>query len=621
MSSWSNAKRVIFGRPIATKHAHTERLPKRTALAVFASDALSSVAYATEEIMIQLQKFGGAPYALALFALTKDIALAISVLIAVVAISYYQTIHAYPQGGGSYTVSRENLGHFPGEVAGAALLIDYVLTVAVSVSAGVLAIVSMAPILQDHIVLLGLAAIGILTIANLRGTRESGLLFSLPTYMFVLLMAVMIVVAFFAPAVPAPAELEESRARLHAAVEANQSPLTILLILKAFSSGCTALTGIEAVSNGTQAFREPVARNASTVLLVMAGILAFLFLGTSFAAEKFHATPMEIGDPGFMTVTAQIASSVFGQGWYFYALQVFTAGILILAANTAYADFPRLASLIARDGYLPRQMASIGDRLVFHNGILALAGIAGLLIIAFQGDTHKLIPLYAIGVFLSFTLSQFGMVVHAYRHGRRLVSMVISSAGGVTTMVVMCVVLYSKFWDGAFLVPPALLLGLFVFSRIRRHYTYLAKEMEVDYARDVPPAIRTTTLLLVPRIHKGMLQAIAYAKTLSPDCRALHVTLDPKSTGRIKEEWAKFGQNMPLVILESPYRSLIQPITEYIDQAIEEDPDSVITVIVPQAIPRRWYHALLHDNVAVYLKLALGARKNVVITNVRYFLS
>lgn len=620
MPSWSNAKRVIFGRPIATKHAHTERLNKRTALAVFASDALSSIAYATEEIMVTIQKVALPGMALALFGFTHNFALAISVLIFIVVASYYQTIHAYPDGGGSYTVSKENLGVKSGMVAAAALMIDYILTVAVSVSSGVLNVISMVPAAQDYIVFVGLGALVVLTIANLRGARESGAVFAFFSYSFIVLMGVLVVWAWLRPPGEPTEAFKSAQAAKQAADLAGAGPLTLLLVLKAFASGCTALTGIEAIANGTTAFRQPVTRNASFVLVVMAVLLAFLFLGTSSAAERFYLVPMHITDPGFKTITAQICDNVFGTGWYFYALQFFTASILFLAANTAFAGFPRLASIIARDGFLPRQMASVGDRLVFHNGIVILAIAASLLLIGFGGDTHALIPLYAIGVFLSFTLSQFGMVVFSLRH-KKPGPAVISAIGGVVTLVTTVVVQVTKWGDGAWLVPPAMLIVLFIFTRIKRHYTYLAREMEVDHSADALPLVRTTTLLLVPRVHKGMLQAISYAKTLSPDCRALHVTLDAKSTGKIKKEWAQFGADMPLVILESPYRSLIQPITEYIDQAIAEDPNAVITVIVPQAIPKRWYHALLHDNVAVYLKLALGARKNVVVTNVRYFLS
>ncbi len=609
MSTLTRLKHAVFGKPIATKHAHTERLPKRVALPVFASDALSSVAYATEEIMLTMAKFGG----IALVAVTVDFALAISMLIFLVAISYSQTIHAYPQGGGSYTVSKENLGTFWGELAGASLLIDYVLTVAVSVSAGVLAIVSLAPSTQPYIVPMGIAAVVVIATANLRGARESGALFSVPTYVFIGLVGAMIVAGMMLPGTPMPPEIAEAKPPSNPA-------LFVLLILKAFSSGCTALTGIEAISNGTQAFREPVSKNASTVLFVMAGILSALFLGISHLASKFHTLPMEIGESGFKTVTAQIAAATYGEGPMFWAIQVFTAAILLLAANTAYADFPRLASLIARDGYLPRQLASVGDRLVYQNGIIALTIIAILLIVGFQGDTHKLIPLYAIGVFLSFTLSQAGMVRYAITHRTGRFGMVVSAIGAVVTGVVLCVVAYSKWGDGAYIVPFALVGVMLMFTGIKRHYTYLAKALSVG-PEDRPLALDTTALLLIPRMHRGVLQAIAYAQSQTKDVRALHVSLDRASTDHLKQEWAKFGADMPLVILESPYRSLMDPLIEYIDEALAEKPEMMITVIVPQAVPKRWWQGLLHSNAAVALKLALAGRKNVVVTNVRYFLT
>lgn len=611
MGVFTKFKRALFGKPIHTKRASHERLPKRIALPVFASDALSSVAYATEEIMRVL-----APASLALVSFTLNISFFIVFLILVVSVSYFQTIHSYPSGGGSYTVSKENLGPKAGMLAGAALLIDYILTVAVSVSAGVLAIVSMAPGAKDWIIPLNLGFIALLTVANLRGAKESGGLFAIPTYTFIGLIGVTIVLGLTKEPAAVPQAIEKAKE-----VKGWQDALGPFLVLKAFSSGCTALTGIEAISNGVQAFKEPVSKNASKTLMIMAGILGSLFLGLSLLAERVHAIPMESTDAGFKTVMAQIAAYIYGDGTaMFTAIQVATAAILILAANTAYADFPRLASLIAKDDYLPRQFGTLGDRLVYKNGVIVLAIAAGALVVVFNGDTHGLIPLYAIGVFLCFTLSQFGMVVHNRREGGKVTGQVINAVGGTITAVVTVVIAVTKFRDGGYIVPIAVGLILAMFIGVQHHYKYLARQLSTTDADQVPN-VKSTTLLLVPRVHKGILQAIGYAKSTAKDCRALHVTLNPASTGDLKRDWDRHGGDIPLVILESPYRSLVDPVIAYIDQALEEDPNMIITVIVPQAVPKHWWHSFLHNNIAVPLKIALAGRKNVVVTNIRYFLN
>ncbi|MFY9234267.1 MAG: APC family permease [Fimbriimonadaceae bacterium] len=607
MGWFGRIKRVLIGQPIHTKHAHHERLPKIFGLPVFASDALSSVAYATEEVM-RVLLLAGVAYLTGIV----NISVAIVVLIIVVASSYYQTIHAYPKGGGSYRVSTENLGPLAGQIAGASLLIDYVLTVAVSVSSGVLAIVSMMPSSQPYVVEMGVAAIAIVGVLNLRGAKESGIVFAIPTYSFVVLILVLIGYGIFrgigepmiAPKVFVASESLE--------------PFGVFLILRAFAAGCTALTGVEAISDGVQAFKPPEAKNAAQTLVIMAAILAVLFLGTSWLAQHYGIVPMPLESGQFKTVVAQISSQIFGEGVFFYALQVATALILILAANTAFADFPRLSSFIARDGYLPRQLTSVGDRLVFQNGIVLLSILAIVLIVFFRGDTHALIPLYAVGVFTSFTLSQGGMAVRLWK--QRSYKMIVSAVGCVITFVVTCIILVTKFTQGAWLIVVALGLCLLVFRLIKRHYDYLAEALSVDEDDKLIP-MSTTTLLLVPRMHKGLLHAISYAQSTTQDVRGLHVTLDKASAEQIKKDWDAFGVDMPLVILESPYRSLVEPVIDYIDETIAENPDSMVTVIVPQAVPKYPWQALLHTNAAVPLKLALRSRKNVVITNVRYFLT
>jgi amino acid transporter len=609
MSAIKNARRFVFGQPIATKHAHHQRLSNIFALPVFASDALSSVAYATEQTMWVLAGAAGSLY----FRFTFPISIAIVVLIVLVATSYYQTIHAYPHGGGSYTVASDNLGSIAGRIAGASLLIDYVLTVAVSVTAGVLALVSIWPVLQGYVVELDVLAVALIAVVNLRGTKESGVVFAIPTYTFVFLTLFMIGfgLLIFLPHHPNMPQLGVNHQKVMAS-------FGLFLILRAFANGCTALTGIEAISNGVQAFRKPESRNASITLGVMAGMLIAMFVGSSWLAQHLHVIPMNQDDPGYKTVLALICSRIFGTGAYFWALQIATALILILAANTAFADFPRLSSIIARDNFLPRQLASVGDRLVFQNGIIALAILSTILIIAFKGHTDALIPLYAIGVFTAFTLSQFGMVVHQIKQ-KKYLTVPISLIGGMATAVVTAVILITKTTEGGWIVLVMIAVMLFLFSRIHKHYEYLARELSLR-PDDQLVKVKTTVLLLVPRMHRGILHAISYASEMTDDLRAIHVTLDPQGTKQIREDWNRFGVDIPLVILDSPYRSLTRPITEYIDEMIRLHPDMMITVVVPQAVPKHWWQGLLHNNAAIPLKMALQSRKNVVITNVRYFL-
>lgn len=612
MSLYSRLKRILVGKPIHTKHAHHERLPVIYGLPVFASDALSSVAYATEEILLVLVLAGamGMSYLM-------PIALALGVLMLIVGFSYYQTIHAYPQGGGTYLVSTENLGSMAGRVAGAALLIDYILTVAVSVSSAVAAIVSMAPGSHQYGVPIALLAIGFIGLMNLRGAKESGGLFAVPTYTFV--GAVIVTVGFaIARAIGEPQHVAPSV--FPTAVNEPIHAIGIILVLRAFAASCTALTGTEAIADGVQAFRPPEAKNAAKTLVLMIVLLLTMFLGVSWVADHYAIVPMKSGEPGYMTVLAQIAAKMFGNGSImFYVVQVATATILFLAANTAFADFPRLTQFIARDGYLPRQLGSIGDRLVFQNGIILLTLLAMGLIVIYHADTHSLIPLYAVGVFISFTMSQSGMVAKWTKARNFGFKFWISLVGALVTFFVTWVLLITKFTEGAWLIAVAISLLLLVFWGIKRHYNYLARELTLS-PEDQLGKVRSTVILLVPRMHRGILQAIAYAKSMARDCRAVHVTLDPSSVAKVKEDWNSFGADFPLVILDSPYRSLIEPVTDYIDQALEEDPDQMITVIVPQAVPKHWWQGLLHNNAAVALKLALASRKNVVITNVRYFL-
>lgn len=611
MSFFAALKRALVGKPIATKHAHHERLPKWAGLPVFASDALSSVAYATEEILLVLV-VGGA----VALPLVFNVSWWLGGLMLIVAFSYFQTIYAYPKGGGTYLVSTENLGSVAGRVAGASLLIDYILTVAVSISSGVSALISLNSNLKEWGVIIGVSAVAILMIANLRGAKESGALFAIPTYSFVVLILALVVhgvITNFGHA-PTPAQVPAElmpKEGWHA--------VTAFMLLRAFAASCTALTGTEAIADGVQAFKAPEARNASLTLLAMVGLLLSMFLGISYLAFQEGIVPMHVTDPGYKTVVAQIAAHHWGTGFMFSALQIATAMILFLAANTAYADFPRLSSFVARDGFLPRQLASLGDRLVFQNGVWLLSIAAAILIVVYHADTHSLIPLYAMGVFISFTMSQAGMAVKFWREKAPFWKFGVSAFGAIVTFIVLIILLVTKFEEGAWLIVVALALMLLMFWGIKRHYQYLAEQLTLDEDDKLIP-VKTTALLLTPRLHKGILQAISYAQSLTDDVRAVHITLETGNTSQIKEDWDRFNVDIPLVILDSPYRSIIEPLTDYIDQAIEEDPGIMVTVIVPQAVPKFWWQGLLHNNAAVSLKLALGARKNVVITNVRYFL-
>ncbi|HWP30552.1 MAG TPA: APC family permease [Fimbriimonadales bacterium] len=606
----SQIKRLIVGAPIATSRAHFERLGVFFGLALLASDNISSVAYASEEILVMLSRAGEAALSYGLY-----IGIAIVLLVLIVLFSYSRTIINYPQGGGDYRVASDNLNSFFGRVAGAALLLDYTLTVAVSVSAGVLAIVSAFPAIQPYTVQLGLSAILLLTIVNLRGTRESGIVFAIPIYSFVFLMFSLIILGFFklgAGIVEGGPTIAYRREHFEA--------LSFWLLLRAFAAGCAALTGIEALANGTMIFKPPEAKNALKALAWLGVIMTIMFTGVTWLATHFPIRIMTADQEGYKTVVAQLAELTFGPGSAtFFAVQFATMAILILAANTAYADFPRLCSFIARDSYLPRQLANLGDRLVYQNGIIILALLAGGLIVFAKGDTHRLIPLYALGVFTAFTLGQAGMTLRQLKN-KMLLGAFISAIGMTATGVVWFVILITKFVDGAWMVVIALSVLLLTFWAVKRHYISLARQLQPT-ENDVVPKLKTSVILLVPPIiHRGILNAIAYARTLSKDCRAVHIAPNLEMAEKLKQEWDKYAPDIPLVILESPYRSLVEPLVEYIDEAVGEERNHMLTVIVPQAVPAKWYHAILHNNSAIPIKLALAGRRNVVVTNVKYFL-
>lgn len=616
----------LIGRPLPTADAPHQTIGKLVGLAVFASDALSSTAYATQEILFILAMAGTAAFGYAF-----PISVVIVGLLAIVTLSYVQIIHAYPDGGGAYIVARDNLGDLPAQVAGAALLTDYILTVAVSVSSGVAQVTSAFPALYQHRVELSVALVLFVMLVNLRGVRESGAAFAIPSYFFLVTMFLTVGVGLFRyltgslGQVVDPPPLET----LHS-VQA----VSLFLILHAFSSGTTALTGVEAISNGITAFREPRSRNAAITLSWMSAILGTLFLGITFLAGQIGAIPSEME-----TVISQLGRTIFGSRNVLYlALIAATMVILVMAANTSFAGFPRLSALLGLDGFLPRQLAYRGSRLVYSRGIVALALIACLLIVVFRASVTGLIPLYAIGVFLSFTLSQAGMAHRWWKAGRLTpgqevrehgsilryeprgqIKIIVNGFGALCTAVVTLVFAVTKFRDGAWIVLLLIPLLVLSFSAINRHYRRLAGHLSLDNYAEPPRFARHRVILPISGVHQGTLAALRYACALSDDVTAVHVSIDPAEAERIRQKWEIWGQAVRLVILESPYRLMIEPLLQYIeDIAAQRQPNETITVVVPQFVPKRWWHNLLHAQTATWLRLALLFRPGIVVTDVPY---
>jgi amino acid transporter len=559
--------------------------------------------------------------------------MAIVILLAIVALSYEQTIHAYPGGGGAYIVSRDNLGELPAQAAGAALLTDYILTVAVSMSSGVAQLVSMVPDLFEYRVIIAVILVMFIMLLNLRGVRESGTLFAILAYFFIIMMFLTISTGFIRylggnlGSVIDPPHLE---------LPTVLSLVTPFLLLHAFSSGTAALTGIEAISNGVTAFKEPRSRNAGITLIWMAVILATMFLGITFLSGHIHAIPSEEE-----TVISQLARTVYdSRGLLYLGTLAATTIILIMAANTAFAGFPRLSALLAEDGFLPRQLAFRGSRLVYSRGIVFLAVLASLLIIAFQAKVTLLIPLYAIGVFLSFTLSQLGMARRWWKIGKLTpglevkergstlqydpgwrIKMISNSFGAVCTFIVMLVFAITKFLDGAYIVLILMPLLVFIFSGIHNHYRDLAANLSLERYGTVPHRTRHRVILPISGVHRGSLAALHYARTLSDDVTAVHVSLDPDEAEKLRQKWEIWGEGVRMVILDSPYRLLIEPLLVYIEEiARQRQPNETISIVVPQFVPRRWYHNFLHMQTAFMLRLALMFRRGIVITDVPYHL-
>jgi amino acid transporter len=602
-ADWRALKRFLVGKPLETLRLESERLSKATGLAVLSSDALSSSAYATEQMLLVLMLAGsvGAAYSLKVSAF-------ILLLLGIVIVSYRQTVYAYPGGGGAYFVAKENLGTNFGLVAAAALLVDYVLTVTVSVAAGVDAIASAFPTFTQHRVGLGIAAILVVALGNLRGIRESGALFSVPTYFFILMFGAMLVVnvvhpfGYWRP----PMAVAES------AVE----PVTLWLLLKAFASGCSALTGVEAVSNGVPAFRPPETKNAATVIVWMGLILGAFFAGSTYVTHLHSVLPT-----GDQTVISQLGHGAFGDSSLYFGLQISTMCILILAANTAFADFPRLASILGGDAYMPRQLAHRGDRLVFSNGILVLAIVAGLLLWLFGGHTSALIHLYAIGVFISFTLSQAGMVLRFLR--RREAAWrrhtVVSAVGATATGIVVIIELTTKFAEGAWIT--VLLIGFLVFAFYvtHAHYAFYARQLSSKEWRPVWPR-KHVVVVPVAGVSKSTAGALAYALLLSTNVRAVAVATDPGRVQPLQDEWDLWDSGVPLEVIISPYRAIVRPLLDYIGKVQDEEKPDWLTVVLPEVVPARWWHTFLHNQTVLAIKGALLFRKHTIVTSVPFHL-
>ena len=626
-----NISHYLIGRPLPTADAAHETVGKAVGLAVFASDALSSTAYATQEILVILAAAGTIA-----FGYVFPISIVIVGLLAIVVISYEQIVHTYPQGGGAYIVASDNLGQFPALLAGAALLIEYFLTVSVSVSSGVAQIVSAYPALYDYRVAIAILCVALLTIVNLRGVRESGAAFAIPSFFFIVIMFLTIGTGLFRLLMGSLGEVVDPPEIEHFGEAI--SGITAFLLLHAFSSGTAALTGVEAISNGITAFKEPRSRNAGITLIWMAFILGSLFIGISFLAREIGAVPSELE-----TVISQIARTVFnGQGIMYLLVITGTTIILILAANTSFAGFPRLGAMLARDGFMPRQLSYRGSRLVYSYGIVALAVIACIQIIIFQASVTRLIPLYAIGVFLSFTLAQGGMAWRWWRagkldpnegqpdHSNRLhyderwfIKMVSNGFGAFCTTVVMFVFAITKFRDGAWIVLILIPILIGIFLWIKKHYSGLANNLSLENYGEPPPYnVRHRVIVPISNVHQGTLAALRYARMLSEDITAVHISLEPEDTEKVRQKWETWGRGNRLVIVDSPYRLFLEPLLDYIDEILaSRQPNETITIVVPHFVPGRKVHKALHMQTAEMLRRELLATPGVVITEVPYQVS
>ena len=611
-------KRFIIGKPLELHQMQHELIPKRKGLPVLASDALSSVTYATEEILIAL-----AGVSVLAMNWSFPIALGILAVLTIVTLSYRQTISSYPGGGGAYTVAKENLGPMAGLVAGGSLMVDYILTVSVSVAAGVENLASAVPYFREHLVLTGVLVVLVLMLLTLRGMSESSTIFAFPCYFFIGSVLLLVGVGVW------KASMGTEGVKTVSDLVAQPYPeLSLFLILRAFSSGCSALTGVEAISNGVQIFREPKATNAKMTLTIMAVLMGIMFFGITYLAQIYHLAP----SPD-QTLISQLGKIVFGEGFFYYCLQSASVAILLLAASTSYADFPRLSSLLAKDRYAPRQLAMLGDRLVFSNGIIGLSFAAIFLLILFGGRTHYLIPLYAVGVFTSFTMSQAGMVVHHLRlreKGWRF-SLMFNALGAICSFVVLIVVAVSKFSHGAWMVLLTVPLLVNMFRHIHKHYMDFSKEMadvtdrncsnvpNYDDTLHVPLKPTQVVLLPISGLHQGVVNAFNYSQSISQDVRVCFVESDTVSTQKMRDDCKKLF-NTDIVVLKSPYRSVVQPFIHYVDQVLKKEKVDFVTVVFPEFVTARWYHQFLHNQTAFIIKAALIFKPKVIVTSVRYHL-
>jgi amino acid transporter len=592
----SRLKNLLIGPPLPTQQFIHERLNKVRALATFSPDALSSIAYANQEIFLGLVVAGSAGLALA-----WPIGLAIALLLTIVAISYYQTIEGYPSGGGSYVVARENLGTLPGLVAGAALLISYVLTAAVSLTAGVEAIASAFPIFWPYRTLMAIIFLILITVLNLRGLRETGTIMSIPVYLFLFAFFSMLIYGLIHAILDGPGSLD-------VVAPPAVAPLTVILLLRTFSTGCTALTGIEAISNGIPAFHYPESKNAQRTLVVMAVLMIALFLGSIGFTQYFAivAGPNE-------TILSALSRYLLGGGSAYLIIQIATMLVLSVAANTSFAGFPRLAAMLAKDGFLPRQFTSLGDRLVLANGITILSVITAILIVAFGGNTHSLIPLFAIGAFMAFTLSQAGMVIH-WSHERTkgwLIKTCLNGLGALVTGTAVIVIGISEFFQGAWLTIVTIPVLVFGFYRIDKHYRDVAEQLSLDSTETIQVPTTTPRIAIpISGVHRGIVDAVSFALSISKDVTAVYIELEPGSGEKIQEKWRTRWPAVPLVILPSNYRSIVGPLLDYLDQVDEAHADGQLTtVVLPEFVPLKWWHSLLHNQTAWLIKAALLYRR------------
>lgn len=589
---------LLIGSPLPTQDAGHKRLSNLQALAAFSPDALSSIAYANQEIFLSLVVAGSAGLGYAV-----GIGTSIAALLAIVALSYFQTVHAYPSGGGSYVVARENLGKMPGLITGAALTMGYLLTAAVSLTAGVDALASAFPFLWGHRVAVALVILVIITIANLRGLQEMSVTMGVPVYLFLVTYLLMLVYGFIRLAM-------DGGGSLAAVAPPAAQPVTVPLLLRTFAAGCTALTGIEAISNGVPTFRTPETRNAGRTLAGMAILMGILFIGSIGLTQWFAIIP---GDQE--TILSALARHILGSGVAYYVIQINTLLILSVAANTSFSGFPQLAMILAKDGYLPRQLTSLGDRLVYSNGIMLLSGGTAFLIIVFGGDSHALIPLFAVGVFMAFTFSQTGMVLHWRREkGKNWLGKAATNLlGALTTLVALLIIGVSKFTQGAWIVLLLIPVLVMIFQKIRAHYDDVATALSM---RGLPPSLRPTPAprLVIPvsGVHRALVGAVNYARSISKDITALYIEFEPGRGEDMQKKWAEWWPDIPLAVVQSPYRSIVGPLLDFLDREDAARNDGQLaTVILPEFVPAQWWQTLLHNQTALLLKFAILYHRRV----------